>query len=115
MNRFIQNERGRQVSTGGLMRLLGVKDTALKWPDAGVPRQQVQGIWVWVEPKNPAERIHKPNGLVRALAQCPVCKAIVSVGRLEQHGKKHPAAVDEGVPPELMHPASVWNGQDHGK
>lgn len=54
-----------------------------KWPDAGLPAREIQGITVWV---NPIVRVpgHK-SSKHRVRCRCPSCGTEVSMGRLDQH------------------------------
>lgn len=59
------------------------------WPDAGVPAMEVQGIKVWVEPRDHALRYNRAGKLIRTLCECPRCGKVMAAGRLWQHSKIH--------------------------
>ena len=59
-------------------------------PDAGMQSQMIQGILVWIEPKDKTLRSTAGQKFFhRVLAKCPVCFQIMSVARLQQHSKVH--------------------------
>jgi hypothetical protein len=68
--------------------LLGCSTPEL--PDAGMPGKMIQGILVWIEPKDRELRTSAGKRYFhRTLAKCPVCFKIMSVSRLWQHAKIH--------------------------
>jgi hypothetical protein len=77
-----------QASKSEVRALLGCERDAL--PDGGMDPQDVQGIIVWVEPKDRLKRTKIGQRYFhRVLAKCPACGGIMSVGRLQQHSKIH--------------------------
>lgn len=64
-----------------------------KLPKEGVPPQIIQGIKVWVEPAAAPVLVSKWGGKLRpvkrsthrVMAECPLCGAHLSAGRLHQH------------------------------
>lgn len=87
MNLYIKHEgRDWNAHTSEVFRLLGLKPGS-HLPPEGMPPREIQGIRVWVTPKPEGE----PRSVCshRVLAECPVCKKHLSVGRLHQHAKIH--------------------------
>lgn len=84
MNRFIRSDKNphRPASSGELNQRLGLKPKE-KLPDKGMPPREVDGFEVWVLEKQPGRRTH------RVMAKCPVCRIIISAGRLQQHMPIH--------------------------
>lgn len=74
----------RYAHTRDLFALMGHPNAA-KWPDAGLPARAVQGIWVWVLPRNPPEPGARKSSRHRVRCLCPSCGREVSAGRLSQH------------------------------
>lgn len=60
-------------------------DRKAKWPDAGMPPREINGITHFVLPK-----VVVYNGLNRrCLAVCPDCGRFTCAGHLEQHRQGH--------------------------
>lgn len=89
MNLFIRNPERPSwpMYLSELKKAMGV-DTQ-DWPDSGVRRMFVQGIAVWVEPKDHGLREFKRGKLIRAMCECPRCGKVLAIGRLWQHAKIH--------------------------
>lgn len=69
-----------------MLEKLGVKGG--KWPDEGLGTRMVDGIKVWVLPRNePANRELgiKKSSTHRVMCECPGCGEHMSAGRLAQH------------------------------
>jgi hypothetical protein len=54
-------------------------------PDEGLKPRQIQGIWIWVEPKIPGMN---QDGM-RTIAACPHCDKWTGFAKLRQHMKVH--------------------------
>lgn|SRR5215469_7302612 len=84
MQKFIHDPRvtWRNAHSGEVKKLFGLRPED-KWPDAGLPARDIQGITCWVDPisvnHGSRRKFH------RAMAACPDCTAIMSIGRLHQH------------------------------
>lgn len=62
-----------------------------KWPAAGLPGREIQGVTVLVMALNPHRDRHSRAGMRhRVVAACPVCQKSLSLGRLGQHLAVHP-------------------------
>jgi hypothetical protein len=84
MNLFVKSP-GRQWNAhdSDIKEMFGL-DRKAKWPAAGMPAREIQGIKCWVGPLVGGRRA--PH---RAMAECPACGKEVSIGRLRQHSKIH--------------------------
>ena len=90
MNLFIQSARNPKwpAYLSEVYKALGVK--GMKLPDRGVDTTEVQGIIIWVEPKDRVLRsVVGKRYFHRVLTKCPKCYKIVPVGRLWQHATVH--------------------------
>ena len=72
-----------------------------RYPDEEIAPRYVQGIKIWVKAKGAPKHNRHPSA-ARAMAECPVCLKIVSIGRLAQHGKIH-----QGLPLSPVDPNRV--------
>lgn len=59
----------------------GIEDERL--PHEGVHPRQINGIWMWVTPKD-----HPEAKFIRHLCWCPICGKEMAFGRLGQHMRK---------------------------
>ena len=91
MNLYIKVEgRNWAVQHAEIRSLLGCGYPNPELPDSGMPPQVVQGIVVWIEPKDRAKRTKAGQRFFhRTLAICPRCNKIMSVARMQQHAKIH--------------------------
>jgi len=93
MNLYLKRPYGPftwNAHTSYVMEMFGLPAGSRKWPDEGLPPRTVQGILVWVEPKERAKRTFGARSKFhRALALCPACGKVLSAGRLFQHAKVH--------------------------
>lgn len=93
MNLYLKRPYGPflwPAHTPEVMRLFGLPSGSNKWPDEGFAPREIQGITVWVEPKDRTKRTFGAEGKFhRVLAQCPLCGRVLSASRLPQHSKVH--------------------------
>ena len=75
--------RNHAAHDGTVKEFFGLKRKA-KWPKAGMPITQIQGVTCWVEPLDTSRGFH-----LRAMCHCPECGFITAIGRLAQHAKTH--------------------------
>lgn len=67
--------------------LFGLTSEA-KWPAEGLPEREVNGWKIWVKPlalsPDTGKRLFR-RMRHRAVAQCPKCSQVMSIGRVHQH------------------------------
>ena len=61
-------------------------DLDAKWPDEGLPEREIQGFKCWVRPLAFSRTFKTFH---RAVAECPVCRKTISIGRIHQHMTVH--------------------------
>ena len=85
------------ANSNEVLPLLGLKAGG-HLPVEGMPPRKIQGITVWVEPAPTPDLTMARDYTLRrvksskhrVMAECPVCRKHMSLGRLQQHSKIHP-------------------------
>ena len=88
----IRDGHGRNAHHPDIRTFLGLGPKA-KLPVEGMPKREIQGVTIWVEPFVPVwkidrytgERVQTKSSFHRVKAECPQCLKVLSAGRLFQH------------------------------
>ena len=86
MNKFIIPDPNRgnwNAHSPAMKQYFGLQPND-PWPANGLPARVIAGIKVWVAPLSP-NSADRRSRLHRVRAQCPLCNAVLSAGRLHQH------------------------------
>lgn len=79
---LVRDQWNRPVQSKAVKALLGLGSKPL--PDEGMPCRLIQGVHVWVAPREGPRRFY-----LRVMCSCPECEKVMALGRLAQHAKTH--------------------------